>query len=138
MPAVVRGVFKGSKVFEAQPSGWDVQLRRAFKHLSAHAVVALCSECFLLILESKSPQLVVAPNHKEHALGFSAQEQHLLLERVPETFLQALCDTRSFTAFEVVAGKMHDSELPPRSGGRVPRVFQKAAATPDVRVHSQP
>ena len=59
MPVVVRE-FKGSKVSESQPSAWDVELRGAFKHLSAHAVVALCSGCFVLIVESKSPELVVA------------------------------------------------------------------------------
>ena len=137
MPVVVRE-FKGSKVSEAQPSVWDVQLRVAFKHLSAHAAEALCSGCFLLIVESKSPELAVAPDHKEDEPGFIAQDEHLLFERVPETFVQPLSDTRSFRGFEIVACNIHDNKLLLRVWGRAPRVSRNAAATPDVRVHSQP
>ena len=91
----------------------------------------------LLIVESRSPELVVAPDHKEDAHGFIAQDEHLLFERVPETFVQPLSDTRSFGGFEIVACNMHDSELPLRVWGRAPRVSRNAAATRNVRGHSQ-
>ena len=90
------------------------------------------------MVKSKSPELVVAPDHKEHALGFSAQEEHLLFEHVPETFVQPRFDTRSSLGFEVVACNMHDSELLLRAWRRPSRVSRNAAATPHVCGHSQP
>ena len=106
MPVVVRE-FKGSKVTIAQPSVRDVQLRSAFNHLSAHAVVALCSGRFLVILESTSPELVVAPDHKEHFICVSAQESSHCLTTGP-LLLKLLLAIRTTAIFSCdPAGARH-------------------------------
>ena len=76
--------FKGGKVTIAQPSVREAQLPGGSDHICAHAVVATSSGRFVLIVESTTPDFVVAPDDREHVLCLFSQADHLLFEHRPE------------------------------------------------------